>query len=152
MAEESIITKEMRDWLGTEGSGLCEVEKGHIKKFAQAVDDPNPLWQNEEYARKSKYGSIIAPPTFIQDDALHTIMPKLSKMKSPLHRHLYGGVELEFYKPMKVGDVLTARGKLVDLYEKGGKGGKLIFMVVETSFSNQQGELLVKGRHTFIQR
>ena len=41
-----------------------EVEKGAIKKYADAVDDHNPLYWDDEYAKNSRYGSIIAPPGF----------------------------------------------------------------------------------------
>ena len=45
---------------------VYEIEKGMIQRFVQAIDDPNPLWQDEEYAKKSQYGGIIAPPTCIR--------------------------------------------------------------------------------------
>ena len=40
------------------------VERGAIARFAEAVDDPNPLYSDLEYAQNSRYGSIIAPPGF----------------------------------------------------------------------------------------
>jgi len=44
--------------LGTSGSiKLYEVEKGAIRRFADAVDDANRCSYDEEYARNSKYGS-----------------------------------------------------------------------------------------------
>ena len=59
MSEESGIPDELRKMVGVEGRRrVFEVEKGSIRKFAQAVGDPNPLWQDEEYARKSRYGSM----------------------------------------------------------------------------------------------
>ncbi len=153
MAEESVIPEELRSWLGVESEpNVVEVEKGHIKRFAEAVGDPNPLWQDQVHASKSRYGSIIAPPTFLQDAALLKLVPKLMGIKGPLTRHLYGGMELEFFKPMRPGDVITARSKLTNLYEKEGKDGKLLFIIIEARFTNQRGELVAKGIHTFIKR
>ncbi len=58
--------EELRGEVGVEWkSRMYEIEKGMIRQFVQAIDDQNPLWQDEEYARKSQYGGIIAPPHFI---------------------------------------------------------------------------------------
>ena len=153
MAEESVITEEMRNMLGVEVEPrVVEAEKGHIKKFAEAIGDPNPLRQDLEYAAKSRYGGIITPPTFFQELGLANIVHKLVDMECKLKRHLYGGVDTEYYNPIRPGDVLTARSKLADIYEKEGKDGKLIFMVFEATVTNQRGELVTISRHTFIKR
>ena len=34
-------------------------------KFADGIGDPNPLWRNDEYAKKTRFGSIIAPPSWV---------------------------------------------------------------------------------------
>ena len=43
---------------------LNEVEKGAIRRFAEALGDYNPIYYDEEYARASGYPTIVAPPTF----------------------------------------------------------------------------------------
>ena len=45
------------------------VEASHILMFARAINDPNPIYSDAEYARKSEVGGIIAPPTFTQASA-----------------------------------------------------------------------------------
>ncbi|MBA4116191.1 MAG: MaoC family dehydratase N-terminal domain-containing protein, partial [Rubrobacter sp.] len=40
------------------------VEKGAVRKFAEAIGDLNPLYMDEEVAKASRYGRLIAPPTF----------------------------------------------------------------------------------------
>lgn len=152
-AEGTVITKELRNMLNVWSEpNVVEVEKGHIQRFIEAVQDPNPLYQDQVYASKSRYGGIIAPPTFLQDAALVNLVLKLMDMVHELPRHLYGGIELEFLKPMRLGDTITARSRLVNLYEKEGKEGKLLFMVIEATYTSQHGELLVRGTHTFICR
>ena len=151
MTEESVITEELRNMVGVEAEPeVFEVEKGHIRRFAEAVGDPNPLWQHEAYARKSRYGTIISPPMFLQDEGKNKFADRLMEIISPGHGFLNGGVEIEYYKPMVPGDVITTRAKLADLYEKQGKTRKLLFMVVEVTFTNQRGELVVRSRNTFI--
>src|ERR671930_2607070 len=43
---------------------LNEVEKGAIRRLAEALGDYNPIYYDEEYARASGYPTIVAPPTF----------------------------------------------------------------------------------------
>jgi len=150
MTEESAITEELRNMVGVAAEPeVFEVEKGHIRRFAKAVGDPNPLWQDEAYARKSRYGSIISPPMFLQDEGKNKFADRLMEIISPLG-FLNGGLDIEFYKPMIPGDMITTQAKLSDLYEKQGKTGKLLFMVIEVTFTNQQGELVSISRNTFI--
>ncbi len=42
-----------------------EIDKSLIRKFAIAIGDDNPLYRDEDYARASRFGGIVAPPTFI---------------------------------------------------------------------------------------
>ena len=45
------------------------VEASHIMMFARSVGDANPIYHDEEYAKKTDVGGIIAPPTFAQSSA-----------------------------------------------------------------------------------
>ena len=40
------------------------VEAGHIMMFARSIGDENPVYSDEEYAKNSEAGHILAPPTF----------------------------------------------------------------------------------------
>jgi hypothetical protein len=42
------------------------VEASHVMMFARAVGDYNPVYFDEESAKASEVGGIIAPPTFVQ--------------------------------------------------------------------------------------
>ena len=45
------------------------VEASHIMMFARSVGDANPIYHDEEYAKGTDSGGIIAPPTFAQSSA-----------------------------------------------------------------------------------
>ena len=82
MKQESSKPKALKDAVGWESKPqVIEVEKGRIRRFAQAVQDANPLWQDEEYAKNARYGSIIAPPTFLQDQAITEFVDEFMAMK-----------------------------------------------------------------------
>ena len=65
MVESSLITDELKNLIGVPWEPqIFKIEEGAIKRYAEAIDDPNPLYGDEEYGRNSKYGSIIGPPSF----------------------------------------------------------------------------------------
>lgn len=165
-AEESLIPEEAKAYIGRESGPITgyPVSEHEIRRFCYAVDDLNPLYIDAEYASKSRHGGIIAPPLFInipfdRDVPLSEIdpdgVPRLqSTIRPPLRakRRMWGGVEIEFLKPVHPGDVLTQNTKLVDIYQREGRSGPLVFTVTETSYTNQRGELVALERNTFIAR
>jgi len=152
MNEISSITEEFVKLIGIEAEPeFWEVEKGHIRRFAQAIGDPNPLWQDEGYAGKTRYSEIIAPPFFLIDAGLVKFVDRLVDM-CPDKANINGGTEIDFYRPMKVGDTITTVAKLSEVKEKTGKSGPMIFLTVEVTYSNQEGELVARCRNTFIRR
>ena len=147
MVEKSLITDEMRAAIGIETEPISyDIEKGAIRKFAEAIGDLNPLYHDEEYAKKTKYGGIIAPPTF-----LCTCEGGRGKeIDIPLSRRLNGGSEFEIFQPIRPGDIISANSKLVDLVERQGKMGRMLLRTSETTYKNQTGEIVAKGRFTSI--
>lgn len=67
MAEESLLTAEIKAMVGQETNLpiLEEIGKTSIIRYAHAISDLNPLYFDEEYAKKTEFGGVIAPPTYI---------------------------------------------------------------------------------------
>ena len=146
------VIDEFRKLVGVESEPeVWEVEKGHIKRHAEAIGDPNPLWRDEAYASNTRYGGIIAPPLHLIDAGLVRFVDKLVDM-APDKANINGGTEIDYYRPMKTGDRITTVAKLADVKEKTGKGGKMIFLFVEVTYTNQDGEGVARCRNTFIRR
>ncbi len=146
MSEDSLITQELRNKIGIESEPEeYEIEKGRLQQFVQAVGDPNPLWQDKEYARKKGYSGMIAPPTFIPIIGFGQGQHVLTEGS------LHGSTELECFQPVKVGDKITVTNKLVDVRERRGSGmGKTVFITFERTYKNQRQELVAKCRQMFI--
>ena len=139
MAEASLITDDLQGLINVEfGPIEHEIEKGMVSKFAEAIEDANPLWQK------------VAPPTFPVVLRLEGFFEKLSTVKCSASRLLNGGNELEYYKPIKVGEVISVTGKLIDLQERAGRIGKMLFMTLELIYKNQKDEVVATGRSTLI--
>ncbi len=143
------LTEEMRQRaIGIESKpAVVEVEKGAIKRFAEAVGDPNPLWNDEAAARKSRYGGPIAPPTFLRSIRLER--PELP-FDVPFTRLLDGGSEWEYFEPLRAGDRITAVAQIADVSERAGRLGPMLFIVIEMAYTNQLGELVATQRSTSI--
>ena len=146
--EESLITDELTNAIGVESEPVThEVERGAVIRFAEAIDDPNPVYQDEVAARKSHHGGIIAPPTFFR--SLPPGPPRVN-VQSPLPRTLDGGSEWAFFGPVRVGDRITVTNRLVDVAQRAGRLGPMIFMSRETRYVNQLGQLVATQRSTGI--
>lgn len=130
-----------------------EVEKGHIRQFAKAIGDTNPLYYDEECAAKTPYGGIIAPPTF--PIALGSMGAELGAelpLKLDQRRMLHGNQEFIYHRPIRPGDKLYCQLKVTDLYELKGKSGNMQFIVIDTEARDGDGSLVVISRLTIIYR
>ena len=145
-----VLTEEMRQQtIGLESSSpSVEVEKGAIIKFAQAIGDDNPLFNDEVEARRSKYGGLIAPPTFLR--SITTVRPHLP-FTLPLTRLLDAGSDWEYFEPIRVGDRITASAKITDISERTGRLGLMVFSTTVVSYRNQLDQVVATQTSTSIQ-
>ena len=148
MAQESVITPEMRAAVGVESEPYTnEIEKGAIVKFARAIGDANPIYTDEEAARRSRYGGLVAPPTFFR--SLRSGPMKVD-VKSPYPANLDGGSEWEYYEPARPGDRITVTHKISNIFERPGRLGNMLFIQRETKYVNQFGTTVAIQRTTGI--
>lgn len=75
-----------------------------------------------------------------------------SREFNPLTALINGGTEVEYFLPIKVGDTITAEPMVVGLEEKEGRSGRMIFVTVQATYHNQNGELVCLVKDTFIFR
>jgi len=137
-----------------------------IRRYALAVDDLNPIYFDENAAKQGKYGGLTAPLGYISwavgvpgsekpakdlgEDGLATFVGVPDVPDAWALGWVRGGEEIEFIKPVYANDRVTVNGKIVDMSEKDGKSGKLIFVTSEFVYTNQNGETLAKHRVTMI--
>jgi len=152
MPEFTVVTEEMKRAIGSLiNVNITEIEKGLIKELVESVGDFNPLWSDEEYARKCGYSVNIAPPSLFFTVRLDGSPPaSCIPFDLPLKRPLDGGGEWEFYKPVRAGDIIVTVRKLANVYEKRSKLGTLLFITFESTYINQKGETVAKARYQAI--
>jgi acyl dehydratase len=111
--------------------------KDAIRHFADGIGDPNPLWRSEDYACQSIYGSIIAPPLF-----LNAISEGQAMIGLPGLISTFIGAEWEWHQVIRVNDSFTVTNLLFDLEDKGGAPGqRRIVQSGLLSYLNQRGEV-----------
>jgi hypothetical protein len=79
-----------------------------------------------------------------------TIEPIIEMIGAPLKDAVNGGTEGEFFLPVRPGDLLVSYMKLADLYERSGRAGRMLFVVLEDTFKNQRDQVVATIRHTLI--
>lgn len=126
------------------------IEGGAIRRFAEAIGDPNPLWVDEAYARKTRCGGIVAPPTF--PVSLQVGSNVREGLPIDLKKILHGEMEFEYRRPLRAGEIITCQAEIVDFYTKEGKSGVMNFLVTETRGVDERGELVYKSRSTTVIR
>ena len=139
MASSTAVLDRLRARIGTTAPPIsATVEAGHLKRFAEAIGDPNPRWLEE------------APPTYLV--ALVPASMHLAEAEEYGKGWLNGGNRFESIEPVNVGDRITAIGRVADVYEKTGQSGTLLFIIFETEYVNQHGRPVARLRGTAIRR
>ena len=160
--KNELIPADVKNIIGKEATPQTyEITKRDIRRFAQSIGDPNALYADENYAKKTKLGGIIAPPLFIfalayedvpvtqlRDDGL----PVELDIPLPATRAVGGASAIELGEPIRPGDNITVSKRIADIYCKEGKSGILYFVVIEMTYTNQKDQFVARESATFIQR
>ncbi len=126
---------------------VYDVERGHIRRFVEAVGDPDPIYVDEEAARVAGHPRIPAPPTFAT--ALRPNDPR-EGVDIDFRKLLHGEQEFAYERPLYAGDRITVVGRIADAYAKEGKAGVMDFLVTETRGTDEHGRLVFTARSTAV--
>ncbi|MBI4304302.1 MAG: MaoC family dehydratase N-terminal domain-containing protein [Chloroflexi bacterium] len=163
MAKESLITPEMQKAVGTWHTPDFSpetVDRFKILRYAAATGDPNPLYRDDAYAGKTRWGGIIAPPNFCEvfdpgnrsfrENTGYAIFGRA--FKAPFERVFMGSDEYEYHVPIRPGDAISCRGTQGDIYQKESStgGGRLLFTELDKEYRNQRNEVVARATQTQI--
>ena len=124
---------------------LCNrvITEDMIRLFASAVGDPNPLWVDEDYAKTTRWGGIIAPPL------CEIMIAETAAVPPPLDipglTYMNGGSERFYHSVIRPRDEFTAWDTYMGYVEKSNpdKPYRLFVLTGKREFENQNGELTV---------
>jgi acyl dehydratase len=127
-----------RDLIGRESEVvLFEVERGAIRKFAEAVQDQTP-----ECLRGD-----VAPPTF--PTTFRITIPGLT---FDLARVLHGAQEYRYERPLRAGDRVRCRVRVADVYQRKGRLGEMTFLILAMDGTDESGSPVFSVTTTAILR
>jgi acyl dehydratase len=121
-----------------------------IRKWAIAVywpETPPRLYWDEEYAKTTRFGGIIAPQDF-NPFAWPAVREQMGSFNASAtsatvgQRAMNGGQTDVYHAPMRPGDVISSSSALVDWNERQGRLGLTLFSSTENRWTNQRGELV----------
>ena len=177
----SALTPEVKAMIGVTGEAVeawGAVDAEYLRRFTQAVMDPDPRYWDAEFAKSTRYGEIIAPPIMVsymasrirpdQEDPITKAFQlnpmsdgigaverhgELPHVPTDLVRVLNAGNELEIYKYPSIGDKVRFQHKYSDIRERVGREGSPFLIITrETTYWNQKGEVLCITRASSIRR
>jgi acyl dehydratase len=169
-----LLTPEIEALVGMESEEVaaCDVvERGAVRRFVQASLDDDPIYYDPAAA---SYGAPVAPPLFpmtmfrdgfgsldvlseraadpdfdgIVGATVQGLPPVPVKKGLAL---LNGGTQVEFFAYARHGDRVTAKSRYDAIFEKSGKTGPMLFVVIATDY-RAGGQLLLRVRRTQIRR
>ena len=175
------LTPEVKAMIGVAGEVVeCwgAVDREYLRRFSQALMDPDPRYWDEGFARSTLYGGVVAPPIMVsymagrrpprEDDPVAQGFcenPRfdgfvgiggegsLPAIPTDLSRVLNGGNGMEIYKYPSIGDRVFFQNRYSDITERKGRDGSpFLIVTIETTFRNQNGETLCVTRSSLIRR
>jgi len=141
------------------------INRRDVERFAFAVDDPNPLFFDDAFARAHGYSSAIAPPLYLssvlgwesgppQNSLAPDGNPRGDETALPLGglRVMGGGQELEFHRPVTAGMEVVIEFSVSNVELKQGRSGPLLVIQLQKKFLTKDGALLVTCRENAVAR
>jgi acyl dehydratase len=154
------------------------IEAGHIKAFARAIGDFNPVYHDAGAAAASEVGGVIAPPTFVQASAHfdddYPLRPRpgvrwfgSGSTASGAQRAGGGGdgersaatrgtglhaeQHFTYHRPLRAGEVVSVVVRPGESWEKQGRrGGLLTFREAITEYVGEDGTPVVTARSVSV--
>ena len=168
---DTYISDEMRGAVGTELDRRVSfpISVSDIRRWAIAVyypEEPPRLFWDEDYAAATRHRGIVAPEEFNPfawmaaepagiakgkggNDPDHT--EKQIGIRGPgLKFMLNGGMDVEYGVRMRPGDSITGVSRLGGYYERPGRLGRMLFSTTDSTWTNQNGELVRRSTNTLI--
>ena len=120
-----------------------EATRDNIRHYAHGIGDDNPLWCDPDYAAGTRYGGIIALPSFLF--ATSRIVSGYVGGLPGVHA-MWAGADWTWHKPVQRNDVISTEAWLKDLIEHDTKfAGRAVQQIYHVRFFNQAGDLLAEA-------
>ena len=141
-----------RDFIGREYSSdqTYEVGREMIRKFADAIGDPNPVYRDPEAAKALGHPDVIAPPTFLTTLGFRLGVGPVGDSSLGLNYALvvHGEQRYVHHRPVRPGDVLTATSVVEDIRD----AGRNELLTIRQEIRTTEGEQIATAYNTIVSR
>lgn len=118
-----------------------QVSEDNIRQFCSGLSDLNPLYTQREYAATTRFGDLVAPPTFLYSIDRGHVAPRLRGVQ-----WIYAGAGWEWFKPLTLGQRITSKARLIDArFVNGRAAERMILQEGEVLYEDQQGEPVARA-------
>jgi acyl dehydratase len=114
-----------------------EATRDNIRHYAHGIGDDNPLWCEPDYANQTRYGGLIALPSFLF--ATSRVASGYVGGLAGVHA-MWAGADWTWHHPVQRNDEISTESHLKDLIEHQTKfSGRAIQQIYHVDFFNQDG-------------
>ena len=159
---DTVIASELRAWIGrkTPLRQLEIIAASDVRRYVDATGDANPLWLDDDFARRAGYRSRILPPTLVGwvpfsfkegTERAHSDPTDLRRqlpLPSEYTNVRNAGSETEWIHPAYLGEQLSSQSSIVDIVARQGKAGLGIYISQEEQVLNALQQIVLRRRHT----
>ncbi|MFA4915748.1 MAG: MaoC family dehydratase N-terminal domain-containing protein [Syntrophales bacterium] len=131
-----------------------EVERGKMQELVLAIGDDNAVFLDKESAIEEGYKDTPASPTFstVPMNWSNMLSRIIDYLKIDFAKVLHGEEGYEYFKEIYPGDVLTGKTRVVSIDEKTSSSGSMEIIKLETMYTNQRNELVLKATALIVER
>ena len=135
-----------------------EVAWDGVRHFAYGYGDDNPLYCDPDYAAGTRWGRLVAPPTFLYTMGEDAAPKPDPETKALLKGDPFAGpgsyqavMEFEWWRPLQLGDRCRVLEAQVGVEEKTSRfGGRTAHVTVDYVYFNGDDQLHAVRRGTWI--
>ena len=121
---------------------LRDASLDSVTIFSNGIGDLNPLYRDQEYARWTRFGGLIAHPCFPWTHH----WPGRSYWGLPGVHGFGVAIDCEYYRNVRPGDRINIWNRVIDIHEKPSKfSGKMAMQYLESTYINQRDEVLCRA-------
>jgi hypothetical protein len=164
------ILNALRRWIGHESEPVRApgpIEWSDVRRYVNAAGDGNPLWGAVDPESNPSRVGALAPPAMILDilrpepgrDVIDNRgereFPSLGGLAATIvvpgeRGRLNASTDIEWIRPLRIGDWLTVRFKITDIALKDGRTGAAVFITEERRYSDQSGQPVAVVHQTTV--
>ena len=148
-----LLSDEIRSWIGRSAPPIrLEVSRRDIIKYSIATEQTKKIHLDGDIAPPMFLFGTDKPLVSISDLAKDGLAKDVLTPPLPLKRVMAGGIRQKYYREIKAGDKLLIQKKIVDIYQKEGRSGPLIFVVYNISIQDENENVVMEITQSRINR